>query len=116
VLWQDTGLEIHQGEGCRVTTQGTWKIGGFFGKSTAVGIDSHLLCFEATPLPLSGEKIGALVGKIGVHGNILLVADTKVFIADSKGILFLRMNDPDIYMWDNSGQLNISIKQRRLSR
>ncbi len=114
-LWRNTGIKMHRGEVYRAATQGTWSAGGFCGPVTAAGLAvEHLACMKSIfslNFPLPEGKIGALVGKIGANGKVFLIGSTEGFIADSDGILFMRMNDPDGFLWDNSGKIEVAVQR-----
>ncbi|MBT4888718.1 MAG: hypothetical protein HON65_04100 [Rhodospirillales bacterium] len=113
-LWRDTGISVHRGEVYKAITQGMWSPGGFCGQVTAAGLEAeHIACMKGIfyqSFPLPEGKIGALVGRVGAQGQVFLIGDAGGFIADQDGTLFVRMNDPDGFMFDNSGQIDVAIQ------
>ena len=113
--WRNTGIEMHRGEVYRASTQGTWSAGPFCGTVTAAGLAvEHLACMKsifAQSFPLPEGEIGALVGKIGANGKVFRIGSTEGFIADSDGTLLMRMNDPDDFLGDNSGQIEVAVQR-----
>ena len=112
--WRDTGVEIRRDEVYRAATQGTWSASPFCGPVDASGVAvEHLLCMKAIfaqAFPIPEAKIAALVGKIGPNGKPFLIGGTRGFIADADGTLYLRMNDPDEFLWDNTGQIEVVVQ------
>ena len=113
--WRDTGVQVRAGEVYRVYTQGTWSAGPFCGPTGAEGLAvEHLMCMKAIfalNFPVPEGRIGALVGRIGENGKAFVVGGTQGFIAEADGTLFLRMNDPDDFIWDNVGEIEVAVQR-----
>ncbi|MBL4614625.1 MAG: hypothetical protein JKY27_07115, partial [Magnetovibrio sp.] len=113
--WRDTGIEMRRDEVYRVATRGTWAAGPFCGDVDASGLPTeHLLCMKAIfaqAFPIPQAKIMALVGKIGPDGTPFVIGATIGFIADRDGTLYLRSNDPNDFLWDNTGQINVAVQR-----
>ena len=113
--WRDTGIQISKGEVYRVSTNGTWSMSPFCGQTGSEGLAvEHLACMKgifAQSFPLPEGRIGALVGKIGQDGKVFVIGGTEGFIADRDGILFLRNNDPDGFLFDNEGKIDVAIQR-----
>lgn len=113
--WRDTGIQMKRDEVYRVATRGTWAASPFCGNVDASGLATeHLMCMKAifaNAFPIPEAKIMALVGKIGPDGKPFLIGGTNGFIADRNGTLFLRNNDPDDFLWDNTGQIEVAVQR-----
>lgn len=113
--WRDTGIEVRRNEVYRVATRGTWSASPFCGDVDASGLAAeHLMCMKAIfaqAFPIPEAKIMALVGRIGPNGTPFLIGGTNGFIADEDGTLFLRSNDPNDFLWDNTGQLEVAVQR-----
>ncbi|MBT3556215.1 MAG: hypothetical protein HN644_06840 [Rhodospirillales bacterium] len=113
--WRDTGIQISKGQVYRVNANGAWSMSPFCGSTDSEGLAiEHLTCMKgifAQSFPLPEGRIGALVGKIGQNGKVFLIGGTEGFIADREGILFLRNNDPDGFLFDNEGQIDVAIQR-----
>ena len=114
-LWRDSAIGVRKGEVYRVATQGAWSASPFCGETDASGLETeHLMCMKAifaNAFPMPEARIGALVGKIGVNGKPFVIGGTDGFIADRDGNLFLRMNDPDGLMFDNTGFIEVAVQR-----
>lgn len=112
--WRDTAIEVRRDEVYRIATQGTWSASAFCGPVDASGLAAeHLMCMKAifaNAFPIPEAKIMALVGKIGADGKPFLIGGTNGFIADRDGTLFVRSNDPDGFLWDNTGQIELAVQ------
>jgi hypothetical protein len=52
---------------------------------------------------LDGAPYGALIGRIGLHGEPFVIGSSLVLNPASGGMLYLAVNDNDIYYGDNHG-------------
>lgn len=113
--WRDSAIRVRKGEVYRVATHGTWSASPFCGETDASGLQTeHLMCMKAifaNAFPMPEARIGALVGKIGMDGQPFVIGGTDGFIADRDGSLFLRMNEPDGFMFDNTGFIEVAVQR-----
>jgi hypothetical protein len=111
--WQDTDYYVKAGDTVTLQYQsGSWtETNGVVDPTDANGIPDnppdYLYCLCGEPLP--GMSTQALIGKVGDSGTAFLVGDMKTFTATASGDIFLRMNDRDSQLGDNSGDLEIRI-------
>ncbi|MEQ8665021.1 MAG: hypothetical protein RIC16_04790 [Rhodospirillales bacterium] len=111
--WLDTGIQVRTDEVYKVSSSGGWQASPFCDETGAGGLPfEHLLCMKgifASSFPLPTAPIGALVGKIGADGPPFLIGDQTGFIADRNGSLHLMMNDPEGFLGDNIGALEVQV-------
>ncbi|MCW8914671.1 MAG: PDZ domain-containing protein [Magnetovibrio sp.] len=114
-LWRDSAINLKRGGAYRITTSGQWSANPFCGNTDASGVETeHLVCMKAifaSAFPIPEARIGALVGKIGQTGTPFVLGGTEGFIAERDGNLFLRMNDPDGLMFDNTGYVEVVVQR-----
>ena len=111
--WQDTGLEIRQGETITIQyVSGDWS--PFSGYSTdGQGCTEPSVCtqdlsvLESFPDNIVGGIHATLIARIN-QGPIIVVGNEVTFEAENTGSLMLRMNDKSTS--DNSGSLVVSVK------
>ena len=106
--WQDTGVRVDYDDKVTITlVSGQWSAGAGqkpYGPEGA--LDTPSACM---PVRAKGAHPGMLIGKIGTSGPFPVGA--KMDDAPGlKGALFLRMNDCDNSLADNSGSLTVRIR------
>ncbi len=109
--WQDTGFVVQPGDELTITyVSGQWSVTGSNsplsdanGKPANPPADLYCHCGE----PLPGVSTQALIGKVGNGGKAFLVGDSYTFTAATSGDIFLRINDRDSHLGDNTGALQI---------
>lgn len=114
--WQDTGVEIKQGETITIHyVSGEWS--PFFGYYTdGQGCTDPDVCtqdlsvLENFPDNIVGGIHATLIARIS-QGPIFVVGNEITFEAENTGELMLRMNDKSTS--DNFGSLIVSVKIRR---
>ena len=110
--WRDTGIQVRGGETYALSTDGRWQVGPFCNATDADGFnDKTPLCFR-TPLvmPLiSSSNFSTLIGRIGPDGSPFVVGARRSLTASADGTLYLRINDPEPFLWDNTGQVSVSV-------
>ena len=104
-LWQSSGVTLTAGQAVTVTGAGTWADAGV--SLTAAG---HPTTTVTGPnCPLSGQKLLALIGRVGTSGTPFLIGVTTTFTPSSTGLLYLAPQDNWYTTWDNSGSLTVII-------
>ncbi|MEG3619117.1 PDZ domain-containing protein [Magnetovibrio sp. PR-2] len=115
--WRDSAVNVKAGERYTIATQGTWSAGPFCGNTDAGGLKTEtLMCMKAifaNAFPHPDAPIGALIAKVGKDGQPFVVSDAQPLSIEQDGTLFLRMNDPDAIMFDNSGFIEVTIERHQ---
>jgi len=95
--WSDnvltaTSIEIEKGSTLFFSASGIWDIG--LGSIGPNGKEDWCEC-PVSKISGSGFKgnLGALIGRIGVHGEPFIIGDKKTITAGESGVLFLGSND-----------------------
>lgn len=110
--WQDTNYSVKAGDSVTITyLSGTWTVTNGVSASTDANgkppnPPAYLYCSCGEPLP--GVSTQALIGKVG-NGQPFFVGDSKTFTAANAGHIFLRINDSDKGLGDNSGSIQVQI-------
>ena len=101
--WQSTGVELNVGDQFRLRANGKWEYSPIVGLNGPRGgrpaVDSY---------PLPQVLGGALLGRIGETGAPFYVGASTRRFADSRGTLYLRINDD--LLGDNVGTLDVDIE------
>jgi hypothetical protein len=104
-LWQSSGVTLTAGQPVTIAATGTWVDGGV--SYTAAGHGTTTV--TGTNCPLSGQKLMALIGRIGTSGTPFLIGTTLSFTPGTSGVLYLAPQDNWYTTWDNSGSLSVAI-------
>ena len=98
--WQDTGVDLQEGQWVQVQANGAWVM--FAGiECSANGESNHPFNYFGVQLP-----IGALIGRVG-SGTPFHVGAHLRWNTQHSGRLYLRPNDNDLS--DNSGSLRVQV-------
>jgi hypothetical protein len=95
-----TNLFLNKGQSYTLKASGKMKVGNFLGNSGPEGINASKIYNIDKRFPH-----GSLIGKIGEDGDWFLVGKGGTFTANSKGRLYLRVNDR--LVTDNDGYYTI---------
>ena len=110
-LWTDTGLDLKAGQTVDIKAQGEILINEKDASSPGGLADPSIAPFKKLFWKMSNVTgqagHGALIGKIGDKGKPFLVGHECKFKADSKGRLYLGVNDKDYH--NNSGAYQAKI-------
>lgn len=112
--WVEAGFSVEAGRSYRIVTGGQVNI--WPDCTPALARDLPFTCeamrfgpggsdglvLASTDYPLPGERIGAVIARIGESGAPFLVGEGVTFTASASGRLHLRMNDP-FHAEDNVG-------------
>jgi hypothetical protein len=104
--WQDTGLTVKAEQQFHIA----YVAGRALDQDTVIedGAGWNYVCGRASCCePLPTARRGALIGRI--DDEIFFVGNGGVFTAPADGHLWLRMNDCDEGLYDNSGALQIGV-------
>jgi len=111
--WRNSGVTVEEGKTYILLAKGTWHVGGACGKTSANGVGTHnAFCWDIGN-PLSTHEGGALIAKIGDDGNLFAVGEELELKAHETGVLYFSSNDPLGYRGDNSGHIDVTIKEAR---
>ena len=102
--WQDTGIRVEPQQ----TFQLRYRSGQIVDKDVKIadGHGSDVICGDPGCCePMPDERRGILLARIA--GSILIVGNGGEFTATEAGNLFLRVNDCDAGLADNTGQLKV---------
>jgi len=103
--WQSVGLTLHPGEVLTVKARGRWLYSPDVGYHGPQGSSVQFPAPVYYPLP---NKIGGcLIGRIGEQGRPFYVGRGTTVMAETLGLLYLRIND-DI-VTDNDGYVTIEV-------
>ena len=110
--WQDTGVELQPGERILIEYISGKATDGDVAIIDGSGIDytcGHSGCCE----PLPEARRSSLIGRVGrIDDEIFSVGNGIEITVDKKGNLFLRINDCNSGLNDNSGKLRVRITRR----
>nr|WP_042294471.1 hypothetical protein [Nonlabens ulvanivorans] len=95
-----TNLFLNKGQSYTLKASGKMKVGNFLGNSGPEGINASKIYNIDKRFPH-----GSLIGKIGEDGDWFLVGKDGTFTANSKGRLYLRVNDRLVN--DNDGYYTV---------
>ena len=113
--WQSTGIEVEIGNSIDILyEEGEWR-GSAEGNFTLPGDgggNDNVPSFQCMPVEQKETGLGGLIGKVGISGEPFIVNTEYSGISETAGILYLRMNDCDNWLFDNSGSVTVSIKVR----
>ena len=88
-LWQTTGVTLTAGQPVTIAATGSWVDASV--SYTAAG---HATTTVTGPnCPLSGQKLMALIGRIGTSGTPFLIGPTLSFTPGTSGLLYLAPQD-----------------------
>ena len=104
-LWQSSGVFLTAGQPVTLAAFGNWSDAGV--TLTAAGHPTTTV--TGTNCPLSGARLLALIGRVGLNGAPFLVGPTTTFTPSSGGILYLAPQDNWYTTWDNVGSLTVSV-------
>jgi hypothetical protein len=109
--WQLAGVEILQGDQLQIEViEGGWTPWPYRTTYDGEG-DTSWICTQMNtvpcPEPMPSEPLGALIGRIG--DQMFKVGTQSTITAENNGQLYLRINDADGGLFDNSGSLTVSI-------
>ncbi len=104
-MWQTSGVTVNAGDVVTIQATGTWSNAGK--PLTADGDASKTITGQNCPL--SGDRLLALVGRIGASGPSFHVGSTKQFTATQSGVLYLAPDDNWYALTDNAGSVQVSI-------
>lgn len=119
--WQETGIELHEGDGVCLRARGLWSHGQEAGNIVPFhGAQGYIFKQVADPqpiVPFPFARVGALIGKIGGTGLAFPIEDALCFrvsptpgdTAGLPGELLLSMNDASRTFNDNDGALHVAI-------
>jgi hypothetical protein len=100
-LWQDTGIEISKGDHLIIKyISGKWNVDSFHMLTDGAGLKDQ----KFGDFPLS-----CLIGRIGKDDPFMVGNYYEIKEADKAGKLYVRMNDGDTSLTDNTGLIKIQI-------
>lgn len=101
--WQSSGIFLENGEKATVTASGKWSPAPLLLQWSGAEGSS----FFGSEVPyITG---GALMAKLGHDGTAFEIGISATFQANDYGMLYLAMNDPFKWQFDNSGELDVAI-------
>ncbi|MBZ0275571.1 MAG: carboxypeptidase-like regulatory domain-containing protein, partial [Anaerolineae bacterium] len=110
--WQQTGVEVVEGMELQIeVTEGRWTPWPYRTTYSGAGDVSYRCLREnpngPCPEPMPDEPIGALIGRIG--DQTFKVGNQNTIIVEANGQLYMRINDGDAGLDDNTGSLTVNI-------
>ena len=101
--WQSSGVFLGNGEQVTVTASGSWSPAPLMLQWS--GGEGNAFFGAEVPY-ITG---GALMAKLGHDGSAFEIGINKTFQANDYGMLYLAMNDPFKWLYDNKGELDVAI-------
>jgi hypothetical protein len=110
-MWQSTGVTVHAGDivTIDVAAGSTWQNGSQI--LTADGNAGDMVSGPNCPMP--DQPRLALVARIGPTGVPFRVGSQVQFVASQDDLLYLAPNDKWYLLWNNSGNLTVTILVRK---
>ncbi len=103
--WQQPGIYLIKGAKVTIRANGNWSPWPEIGVNCEPGGDAALTFGgEVAWIPTC-----ALMAKLGNAGRPFLVGSETEFTAEQQGHLFFAMNDPFNYLFNNTGELSVSV-------
>lgn len=102
-IWQNTGVFVQRGDLVTVSAYGTWSPWPEMALWT--GPDGNDLWSQEVS-SISGS---ALMARLGYQGKPFQLGSSKTFRARDYGMLYMAMNDPFKHLYNNKGELNVSV-------
>jgi cold shock CspA family protein len=101
--WQNTQVFVERGDTITINAHGSWS--PWPEVSLWSGPDGNDLWAAEVP----GISGAALMGRLGYQGKPFQIGSSKTFQARDYGMLYLAMNDPFKYLYNNQGDLSVDI-------
>ncbi len=101
--WQNTGVFIENGEITHINASGSWSPAPAMAAWS--GPEGNILWAGEVP----GITGGALIAKLGHSGHPFEIGLARTFKAQDYGMLYLAMNDPFRFLYDNQGKVTADI-------
>jgi hypothetical protein len=101
--WQNTGVFLENGQVVSIVASGKWspwpEIGAWSGPEGNI----------TWSVEVPGIPGGALMAKLGHDGKPFKIGSVQTFRAQDYGMLYLAMNDPFEYLFNNQGEVEANI-------
>jgi hypothetical protein len=101
--WQNTGVFLENGQVVSIVASGKWspwpEVGAWSGPEGNITWN----------VEVPGIPGGALMAKLGHDGKPFKVGSVQTFRAQDYGMLYLAMNDPFSYLFNNVGEVEADI-------
>ncbi len=104
--WVQTGVTVIAGETVDIVSVGvalTANRSQYFGSISGPAGQPYICNPPPADCAINGVAFGALVGKVGTGGEPFLIGASSSFTAPASGLLYLAVNDYQIYLSDNNG-------------
>ena len=101
--WQNTGVFLGNGDVVSINANGSWSPAPAL--MAWSGPEGNALWSVEVP----GINGGALMAKLGHDGHPFEIGSTRTFKAQDYGMLYLAINDPFRYLFDNTGTAETEI-------
>ena len=101
--WQSVGVQVQAGNVLQIRAKGTW----MYTPGEYLGPEGHARYLAPSFYPLPNVPGGALIGRIGEHGEPFYVGRRVTWGAERDGLLYLRIDD-DI-LSDNDGWMAVEV-------
>lgn len=111
--WQSGNLTVAKGQKVNIACdKSLWTINkndlqNFPLSSTERISDANRL--KDSSLPLQNANLGSLLARVGTDSKVYKVGIDTFFISETNGYIYLRINDRDDVLWDNSGSVKCRI-------
>ena len=101
--WQSIGLRVHEGDVIHIRAEGSW----MYTPDEYHGPEGHPRYPSPSFYPIPNIPGGALIGRIGEHGEPFYVGRRYSANIHQNGTLYLRINDD--LLGDNGGYVTVRV-------
>jgi hypothetical protein len=101
--WQSIGLRVHEGDVIHIRAEGSW----MYTPDEYHGPEGHPRYPSPSFYPIPNIPGGALIGRIGEHGEPFYVGRRYSANVREDGTLYLRINDD--LLGDNGGYVTVRV-------
>jgi len=101
--WQSIGLRVHEGDIVHIRAEGSW----MYTPGEYHGPQGHDRYPSPSFYPIPNIPGGALIGRIGEHGDPFYVGRRHSAQVRENGTLYLRINDD--LLGDNGGYVTVRV-------
>ena len=101
--WQNTKVFVQHGDIVTIKAFGSWS------PWPALGLWSGPEGSSFWVTEVEGINGSALMARLGYKGTPISISNAQTFRANDYGMLYLAMNDPFEYSFDNEGEMNTEI-------
>lgn len=111
--WQFVNATVEKGQKVEISCDDSlWTVDKYdlqnYPLSSFEGISSNILPSDLL-LPLPDANLGSLLAKVGMDTKYFAIGKDTTFTSSANGYLYLRINDWDDNLWNNSGTVQCQV-------